>query len=494
MKMLKREKKGVALIMALWIMVALLVICSSFVYMMRIEMRIAKDYSNGVKAHYLAKAGIAHALALLGSDTVDNPPNYIKTDSLHEDWFTTFAENLTYTTTTYDAMTWDEKGFLLGDGGYQVRLIDEAGMHNINAMEGGILHPTSLVGMDDLLGDTAAARDKACRIRDYRDTGTVAISSTSGGTGWDSSDCKNYYYDTIREIQKVYNINVDSNPLADHTNELTIYSQDCDTDLDLAARVNLNTASQAAIQGILAAAGDPNAAQVAYSIYTSKPAGGKPTIAVDGYDGWQTVGQCLYAELSGTGNALAKLMKKAADKFTVAPAAANEVYYKPAANPNLILGPININTAPKWALCSLFDIGPADAINIIKTRHNYEGLAPYGLRCDGAMASSTFTYGVADTGDYEYGRGEIMLTTGIAGGTFDHMSDQITVRSDRFRIVSTGRVGSDGNSDDKIDPTESADTVSAQRKIEVVVDRHYRDGGGMGSFEILYWSETVPEY
>ncbi|MCK4649300.1 general secretion pathway protein GspK [bacterium] len=475
MKRLKGEKKkkGVALIMALWIMVALLVICSSFVYMMRIEMRIAKDYTNGVKAHYLARAGLAHALGELKSDTNT-------TDSLHEEWFKHFSENFSYTA-GYDEMVWDETGFLLGDGGYQVSLVDEAGMHNINAMEGGIIHPTSLVGLEDLLGEgspTQADKDKACRIRDYQDADSNTMHSTSGGTGDDSAACKNYYYDTIREIQKVVGINIGSNPLADHTNELTVYSEDLDTTLGGMARVNLNTACQAEIQAALVGI-DSDPAGVAASIVAGQP-------------NWQTVGKCLYTQLSGSGNTLAKRMKKAADKFTVAPPAANAVYYKPAALPNLILGPININTAPKWALCSLYGISQAKATDIIKTRHGI--IPPYGLRCDGAVQSSTFTYGVADTGNY--GRGEVMLTTGIAGGTFDDMSDQITVRSDRFTIVSTGRVGVDGDGDGKIDPPyteDTEDTVSAQRKIEVVVDRHFHDGSGQG-FEILYWSETVPEY
>ncbi len=497
MKMLKREKKkGIALIMALWIMVALLVICSSFVYMMRIELRIAKDYTHGVQAHYLARAGIARALGELNADNVDAPPNYIKTDSLHENWFTTFSENFGYTTADYDEMVWDETWFPLGEGGYQVRLLDESGMHNINAMEGGILHPTSTVGMDDLFGETVAGEHKACRIRDYRDDDIIAMSNTGSGTGWDSPDCKNKPYDTIREIQKVKDINVDmsgdgidDNPLALYTNELTVHSQDYDTDLDGAARLNLNLATQAEIAFVLNNPGeDADPTEAALSIWNGIP--------------WSTVG-CIDVELTGTTDERSITMKKVADKFTVAPPVAGAIYYKPDTLPNVILGPININTAPKKSLCSLIYIGPTCAKYIIETRHYYGGREPSAARKEDAVGSPTFTYGVANSG--EYGRGELVLTYWIGSLTFDHMSDQVTVRSDRFRIVSTGRVGTDGNGDGKIDPGTAADTVLAQRKIEVVVDRHYHDQNPtasgidtgvfhtMGPFEILYWSETVPE-
>lgn len=365
----------------------------------------------------------------------------------------------------------------------------------------------------DLLGkgaDSDAARNKACRIRDYQDTDEFTLAPDAGGTGDDgprTAGYKNYYYDTIREIQKVTGINadtdadsIDNNPLAEHSNELTVYSHDPDTDLNRAARLNLNTASIAEIAAILSAAGEPLSNQVAYSIYTPKPLGGKPIIADEGYSSWQTVGQGLYSEISVAANAKAKIMKKVADKFTVAPAAANPVYYKPATNPNLILGAININTAPKWALCSLIDLGPGTtggARQIIQTRHGDEtwGIAPYADRCDGAVqgtALNPFTYGVADDGNY--GRGEVVLTREISGGTFVDQTDQVTVRSDRFRIVSTGVVGVDGDDPpDGFDPDDPDDTVLAQRKIEVAVDRHFHDGSGQG-FEILYWSETVPEY
>lgn len=552
MKILKRGKKrGIALIMALWILVALAIVCTSFAYMMRIEMRITKDYSNGVKAHYLAKAGIDHALGELKNDINT-------TDSLHEHWFTIFSENFGYIDydgddppDDYDEMKWDEKWWSLGEGGYQVRLIDEAGMHNINAMEGGIKHSTSLVGLEDLLGEgqdppPQAVTDKADSIRAYRTT------------------VKGHPYDTIREIQKVVGINddtdgdgKDNNPLVKHWDELTVYSEDPDTTLGGVKRALYNVKTdtgnpvvdKARIEAGLKVVDDsdsPLTYPTACYLDDHWPPADSTEAAEGIYDKrltFDTVGEigfttgCLgwsyrytwrckemvpnpspppdevecnqkICPYSGSGTVVCpkcgrtttpvgavlsltemhrrernKNMKRVADIFTVAPPAKNAIYYKPDANPDYILGPININTAPKWALCSLIQVSEIYAKRIIRIRHypDYESESPAAddlSDCaDGATLHAGFTFGVEDTVDH--GRGEITLVKSLVGGTYQDMSDQVTVRSDRFRVVSTGKV---------LKGVE----VIAQRKIEVVVDRHFHDGGG--PMEILYWSETVPEY
>ena len=68
-----------------------------------------------------------------------------------------------------------------------------------------------------------------------------------------------------------------------------------------------------------------------------------------------------------------------------------------------------------------------------------------------------------------------MMVYGVDRGLFQDFGDIITVRTDRFRIYSTGEVG------------------GAIRKIEAVVDRGYHEDQVPGPIEILYWSERVFE-
>ncbi|MCG2677645.1 hypothetical protein L6386_03700, partial [bacterium] len=58
-------------------------------------------------------------------------------------------------------------------------------------------------------------------------------------------------------------------------------------------------------------------------------------------------------------------------------------------------------------------------------------------------------------------------------------SDFVTVRSDRFRIVSTGKV------------KDVSNNVIAARKIEAVIDRGYHKDQVPGPVTVLYWSEKV---
>lgn len=465
-----RGKKGIALIMALWIMTILLVVSASFAFMMRAELKMAKNYRDGTKAHYLALAGVDHAIAVLLADTNE-------TDSLHESWFTDFSENFSCDTSAAECpMSWDDKWFPFGKGGYSVHLVDESSMMNINVDYGELV--SSLESLYYLLGGNVAAEQKAVNIKDYRDLGS--ISTTYGTRSGNETDVKDYDFDTIREIQKVKDINVGENPLEDHACDLTVYSKDknhcMDRDVSMTGtgvsdgeRLNINTATAAQIialpvDGLGTLVGTPPLSRAQHIVNYRTANGdfkrvGKVT---------ETTGPGIIAVINEA------RMEQLADVIKV-----NDT-------DDEIKGTININTATYWSLRSYWLIGNVRATNIIKTRQGE-------IADKNGVTKPAYTYGIeaSSTGRTGHGRGEMVNTTEIGNLSFDDYSDFVTVRSDRFRIVSTGKVGIDGNADGDLE--DSVDTVFAARKIEAVVDRGYHKDQVPGPITVLYWSERVFE-
>ncbi len=457
-----REKKGIALIMALWIMTILLVVAASFAFMMRTELKMAGNYRNGVKAHYLALAGVDHAIAVLLDDTGN-------TDHYGEGWFTTFAEPLDGDTTAemYQKVRWRAQVKSFGGGTYAVHLSDENSKLNLNyANAVGTMH---LVDTD--ASGTVNFQSKVCNLFDYRDgpqTYSTSFLRWSNSemdyitqTGSEGTWCKNNFLDTIYEIQKVTGINLGAggvydNPLDFSSGrgsklDMTVYSQDYNTQVGGSARsVDVKTCSKLDFESV------GFTAEEAYTIYDTRenqtagfvdyayplynsPAGSEPPTTMGvGTPGW--------ARRDG-GNASdgfdcddhideAHLIL-AADKMTCG-----------SYDSGIIKGTININTATVYGLRGLFNINVARADLIIAHRIS-----------EGPFAN----------------RGIIMDVTEIGKAYFQDFGDLVTVRSDRFRIYSTGEVG------------------GAIRKIEAVVDRGYHEDQVPGPIEILYWSERVFE-
>ncbi len=439
-----QDKRGIALIMALWIMTILVMMAASFTFMMRMELRLANNSYHAVQARYLASAGIDAAIAKLRADTNE-------TDSLHEDWFTTFSENFSCDTSVAECpMSWDDKWFSFGKGGYSVHLVDESSMMNIN-VDYGESADYSLESLYYLLGGNVAAEQKAVNIKDYRDSGSA--STTYRTRSGNETDVKDYDFDTIREIQKVKDINVGENPLENHACDLSIYSKNknhcMDRDVDMTGtgvsdgeRLNINTATVDEIDALPVALLGPITAQ---NIINERP--------------YSQVG-----EVGGADGVADTMLERLADVIKVS-------------DDDEIEGVININTATYWSLRSYYKIGDVKATNIIKTRMGE-------IADKEGVQKSDYTYGkeASSTGRTGgHGRGEIMNTDEIGESSFDDYSDFVTVRSDRFRIVSTGKVMRD---------TETL----AERRIEATVDRDYHDDGTMGPIKILYWSEAVLEY
>jgi len=470
MRPLKREieeKKGIALIMALWIMTILLVVAASFAFMMRTEVKMAGNYRNGVKAHYLALAGVDHAIAKILADTG-------QVDHLYEDWFTTFAETINYTD-----VTWTLKTFPLGDGTYAVDLSDENSKCDLgwsNASGLYYLMTPKVPGSDP--SAWADYRRKACNVADYADAdSSPLVYPGTSYAGYEGAGCKDNPFDTLREIQKVTGINLSStgytstgydNPLdtvktaswerGDDT-DMTVYAQDYNTRVDGTARTEITAVTPGTIG--LTAADCTEIANDTYSDY-NYPWG---TADVEDHRG---IGAATEVSTDNRAAIWEQEMIDIADKITVGD------YYNDS---NIIKGTININTATFYGLRSLLDLDRVKAQHIIDVRSGAE-MARQPTDEDGTTYTEEYLrniHGVAD--DYFEHRGEILYVWGIARTTFQEFGDIITVRSDRFRIYSTGRIGT---------------TV---RKIEAVVDRHYYDTPFQtpGPIEVLYWSERVFE-
>jgi competence ComEA-like helix-hairpin-helix protein len=92
------SSSGMALIAVMWIVTILTVLASEFLYSMRLEVRIARNWSDQTSAFYAAKGGLERAIATLKDDETDY-------DSLDEDWAEEIAEELnscTYSTNVID--------------------------------------------------------------------------------------------------------------------------------------------------------------------------------------------------------------------------------------------------------------------------------------------------------------------------------------------------------------------------------------------------------
>ena len=95
------DKKGVALIMAVGILSVVAVMAISFAFNMRMEVMASATYRDGVKAEYLAGAGIARAVA----DLKENA----RTDFVYNDEVSLAQDNLAAVNGSYTVTVEDEQ-------------------------------------------------------------------------------------------------------------------------------------------------------------------------------------------------------------------------------------------------------------------------------------------------------------------------------------------------------------------------------------------------
>ncbi len=109
-----KEEKGVAVIMAMWLLAVLAIIGTTFIFMMRLEPIIARTHRDDMKALYVAQAGIDHAVYILKQDVGGD------IDHLGDPWAGGFTDQLLL----------DEAGYSVGY--YTVEVQDESGKTNLN--------------------------------------------------------------------------------------------------------------------------------------------------------------------------------------------------------------------------------------------------------------------------------------------------------------------------------------------------------------------------
>lgn len=90
---------GMSLIAVMWIIAILTVMASEFIYSMRLEVRVARNWADQINALYTAKAGIEMGISLLKEDETEY-------DSLDEDWAEEISEELN--NSTYNTILTDE--------------------------------------------------------------------------------------------------------------------------------------------------------------------------------------------------------------------------------------------------------------------------------------------------------------------------------------------------------------------------------------------------
>jgi type II secretory pathway component PulK len=386
-----RGRRGVALIVVLWLVIALTLLMYAFLGEMQVEYSIAGSFADEKKAEQLAFSAIAVACATVDNDTQGwhgpNDPWYNSPDQFYEFPFGDGAFSAIHP--TYDA-----------DGKLRWGLEDEASKINLNYATKEVL--MKLPWMTETIADS---------IIDWRDA-----DSNPGPNGAENGyyqglnppySCKNAPFETLEELLYVrdvtqevlygrdLNLNgridpreVDSS--AQTTDPglyslVTVWSSDKNQTLDGKKRINLNIATAAQLQQ--AGLTQQEIQLLAAHVITDGP--------------FLSVAHLLGNPARGQAAVLTKDRFKAlADKFAVV-------------ETDPVPGLVNINTAPKQVLMCLPGITEDIALKIIDARSVV-----------GADLSSIG-----------------WLTDVVTPAQLQVFANLITCRSYQFRIHAVGRVG-----------------------------------------------------
>lgn len=509
-----KDRRGIALLLVLFTLVILVVMGTAFAYMTQTESRMAQSYEYGVQAHYIAMAGIERAIAELRNDidaTQTGAENAV--DHLGEDWYTGG-------TTGYTNIWVPVAGQYTGM--YSVSVTDENSKLSINPSG----RPAFLPATADEDWE-ARYTDVLKRMLDYAAL-PKDITSTEAGNivNYNSNDDSYRIFATPAELlsisgldSDIYNLNkdfltvwsYDENLMMEVVNETfypgeTCYGDSIESTMVTNFRTTINIKLDDEVKyyddGVLKTTtfGDTlddlrsycDKCPVAPIVYFWEKAGtgfqGDGSVSAaeaqadmyDYVDSGSTKTRYYY-NCSGSNKSLYGCESATQTGCSVTPKNdffdtviemtsprirnVDDTAFAGIADNVLIswggtglamrpwlkeLRPvININTAPKEVLTALFTGTQADAI---------------------------ISYREGSDGPFD-DRGEVLNVTGITRGDFikegwfkyERLFEMITVRSPTFKIISTGRIGVDGNDDGDLD--DSGDTIIATKTIEAVVDR-----------------------
>jgi len=407
----QRHNQASVLVAVLWCLVLLSVLVLGLLHSTRMDLRLVKNYGDRIQAHYLALAGLERAKAVVYHDCVSRRQTAAShTGSVYND--NQDFRDIPFGRGHFSVLRppeGDESGPIFGVSDEESRLdVNTAATNELTRIPG-------------LKASVAAA------IVDWR-SGTNA--QVAGGAGPDyyaglqpPYESRNAPFQTVRELLMVKGV-THSDLLgdeADRANEpdalsselggffdagwasvLTVQSTDKNVSADGKDRINIQNADEAALTGIQGIT-----PQIARAI-----------IAYRGQHPFQTIGDLLDVtwpqqagqDINGNGNANGsravsqQLFEQTADSFTTAGDSDQG-------------GLININTAPQSVLRCLPGVDDNLARAIISRRQS-----------NGYFVNVA---GLLDVPD-------------ITEDIFKQVAPLVTARSETYRIISEGRVGSDG--------------------------------------------------
>jgi len=216
-----RNERGIALLLVLWILAALIVLAISLSVIARTETQIARNYSDVVCCRWAARAGLNCAVATV--------------ESLAKDSQTYLGEG-------GKKLSSDTEGVDLGDASFDVIIEDEAGKVNVNTASAEVLEALF------------AGKEIADCVIDWRDSDDQPLlmgAETPYYSGLKTPyRCKNAQLETVGEMLVVKGLTEDilSVPAGESVKPLkdlvTVYSQDQNQSSAGKPRVNVQTATQ----------------------------------------------------------------------------------------------------------------------------------------------------------------------------------------------------------------------------------------------------------
>jgi len=302
-----RARRGVIIILTLWLVTVLALIAYSLAYEMRIEARLTKLKKDQLLAYQLAKAGVAKAICDLKNDMLmERQEKSQILDAEGDVW----------------KNPEDKVEIEMGAGEFTVRVIDEESLLNINTVNPTVISKA----IEYFVGDDAKDEKEAARIEriglavlDWRDADDVPANSGEAterelydkliaedeGIEYDKNyesgyKLKNDVFTSVEELLSVYGIEpeffygftpeekkeqqylermqgerrLNRHIMRSHTSEKSKW-QDWEPEglrdiltVVSTGEINVNTAGEAVLTAILAAANinDPNPEEVAQAI------------------------------------------------------------------------------------------------------------------------------------------------------------------------------------------------------------------------------------
>ncbi len=191
--MLCGNKKGVVLLMVLWVLMLLTVIVGEFCYAMRTRVNITRNFKESTEAYYIAVAGLNKAIEQMIRQEIV-PPKRVSVDPKTGEPLEGVEETPVWRTGT------DLPPMDFGGGTFRVRMRNESGRVNINQAN-DVMLKTLLEGFDLDPSEKSVIVDS---IQDWRDTDRNHRLNGAEDDYYQSLDtpyaCKDAPFDTPEEL------------------------------------------------------------------------------------------------------------------------------------------------------------------------------------------------------------------------------------------------------------------------------------------------------